>query len=384
MHGVEKHLLDCQLCSDALEGLSSSEHEKIIAEINDDIYSRTNPAQIKFKYRTVAIAAMLLFSFGISFLIYKKISDSKKSETLVEDIKNNKITEPSNADINQDSISILSQENNKIGETKEAQTVSNQNNLIAAIPEKKNDKILQIENKKVIVPSAPKQIDVVNSVLNETTTRQPTDESINNDEIKNDDQNEEVAYEMLAESDNAPVFKATEESKQDKKSDSAPSSAKSIGMESKTSKKDVPRSENESINLAESLTENSTADQNIDPAFSSDNLFLTSMDKFNGKEYKEAAELFKQILKNNPQHDEAIYYGALSYYNLKEFKLAATYFEKGIASKKSPFFEDSQWYLALSFLENNETNKAKKLLKLIVDAQGKYELEAQQKLEKLK
>ncbi|MCH8317628.1 MAG: hypothetical protein IIA88_03915, partial [Bacteroidetes bacterium] len=54
MQVVEKHLLDCELCSDALDGLSmmpdGSKVEKIAAGINKEIRAKTTAGKAKIIY----------------------------------------------------------------------------------------------------------------------------------------------------------------------------------------------------------------------------------------------------------------------------------------------------------------------------------------------
>ena len=76
-HHFEKHLLSCELCSDALEGLESVKNSERIASINQKINERIVAPQketreIVFYYKLIAsIAATVLLLLGGVFLFYQ-------------------------------------------------------------------------------------------------------------------------------------------------------------------------------------------------------------------------------------------------------------------------------------------------------------------------
>ncbi len=88
-HIVEKHLLDCELCSDALEGLRMVKDRERIGVINQLVKERIAAPQkkiIPFNYRTVAsIAAGLLLLIG-SVVVFKQFSpdSAEKNVALTE------------------------------------------------------------------------------------------------------------------------------------------------------------------------------------------------------------------------------------------------------------------------------------------------------------
>ncbi len=84
-HLVEKHLLDCDLCADALEGLQTVKNRKKIQFINSKIDKKLNVDKkqtriVLFNYRTItAIAASLVLLIGTVFFF--KFFTSKKMES---------------------------------------------------------------------------------------------------------------------------------------------------------------------------------------------------------------------------------------------------------------------------------------------------------------
>ncbi len=96
-HQVEKHLLDCELCSDALEGLTISHDRKIIHSIKTDVDQKLLSTEkttriIQFNYKSVwAIAAGLLLLIGGVFFFNQfmtknmEMADASKLETSSEE-----------------------------------------------------------------------------------------------------------------------------------------------------------------------------------------------------------------------------------------------------------------------------------------------------------
>lgn len=79
-HGVEKHLLDCGFCSDALEGLELVKDRERIAvinqKVNENIASTTSKKIVSINYRTiVAVAAGLALLIGSVFYFNQFTSD---------------------------------------------------------------------------------------------------------------------------------------------------------------------------------------------------------------------------------------------------------------------------------------------------------------------
>ncbi|MCH8317595.1 MAG: hypothetical protein IIA88_03730, partial [Bacteroidetes bacterium] len=90
MHTVEKHLLGCELCSDALDGLSlmpdGSKTVKIVAGINKEIRAKTAAGKAKIIYfdfkRIAAAAAILILLTGTSYFIVNNYFPFNEKELL--------------------------------------------------------------------------------------------------------------------------------------------------------------------------------------------------------------------------------------------------------------------------------------------------------------
>src|SRR5262245_54248446 len=60
-------------------------------------------------------------------------------------------------------------------------------------------------------------------------------------------------------------------------------------------------------------------------------LFHKVLDQIEAKQYEQAAETFKQVIKLTPRDEVAIFNLGICYYNLKQYEQAADLFEQSIA-----------------------------------------------------
>ena len=65
LHEVEKHLLGCEFCSEAVEGLKYAENSSIIFALDHQIDQRTKGSTSSSMYRGLMVAAL---GFSYSFL----------------------------------------------------------------------------------------------------------------------------------------------------------------------------------------------------------------------------------------------------------------------------------------------------------------------------
>ena len=103
-----------------------------------------------------------------------------------------------------------------------------------------------------------------------------------------------------------------------------------------------------------------------------------SMEIFATGNDKKALSRFEIILNTYPTDINANFYGGLCYFNLGEYKKAQIIFEKCINSEFINFSEEVDWYLAKSYLANNEKEKAKVILNKIQSQKGYYSKQATQ------
>lgn len=320
-HQVEKHLLDCELCSDALEGLTISHDRKIIHSIRTDVDKKLRSSEkttrvVHFNYRGAwAIAAGLLLLIGGIFFFNQfmtknmEMADVTKLETSPEEktyrlddaeIKTDSI-QPSASSIHTSETIVQEREENKqeiafvapkvnledAQSTLENNTVAgNSNNGATGAYDYKqvSDEEVAIENKEGIL-SVPD--------LKKTETLSTAS--------KNDDNQKTVAW------TSAPASVSTKEEAKDK---TIVLSKKSVEKKrSKTNEKPAPAQQstynNLDITLAESAAaateQKNTAEFDQDDQLNFNNLstadstfVVEEMPKYPGGEI----ELVKYIAKN--------------------------------------------------------------------------------------
>ncbi|WP_027421551.1 tetratricopeptide repeat protein [Crocinitomix catalasitica] len=97
---------------------------------------------------------------------------------------------------------------------------------------------------------------------------------------------------------------------------------------------------------------------------------------FSKNTYKKSLNRCLTILEQYPKDLNALFYGGLSYYNLKKYEEASTYFNQVIGSDWDAFQEESQWYQAKTFVQLNEIEPALELLDRIILEGGFYKNDA--------
>ena len=108
------------------------------------------------------------------------------------------------------------------------------------------------------------------------------------------------------------------------------------------------------------------------------NLLLEAVSTYEQKKFVEAASAFQKLQVENPDVIAFQFYRALSELSLKNTDTAVSILKE--ISKKTGhlFIEQSQWYLALAYLQKGERIKAKNQFQTI--PVGAYQYEAAKKI----
>lgn len=116
---------------------------------------------------------------------------------------------------------------------------------------------------------------------------------------------------------------------------------------------------------------------------STENEQLTqAISAYQSQDFERAATTFSEISEINSENLSYQFYQALSLLESQQTAEAITIFQALIAHPSHAFTEQSQWYLALAHLQNEDLAKVKSALENIEDGAFKYE-EAQALLTKL-
>lgn len=104
---------------------------------------------------------------------------------------------------------------------------------------------------------------------------------------------------------------------------------------------------------------------------------------FNQKNYTTASYYFSELLKQNPEDINALFYTGLCNYYLAYYNAAILNFNTVISNKNNTFLLESNYYKALSLIANEQNQEGKLLLKKISEEGNFYAKPATQLLEKL-
>lgn len=112
------------------------------------------------------------------------------------------------------------------------------------------------------------------------------------------------------------------------------------------------------------FSENFVADPGLPTTMgnTSDYLFYDGMVSYKRKNYTKAIEKWKKIYHEKNKNDTLNYF--LGVANLAEgkSKMAQIYFQRAILNKNSVFYEEAQYYYALSLIKEGSVAEAKKML----------------------
>jgi tetratricopeptide (TPR) repeat protein len=112
--------------------------------------------------------------------------------------------------------------------------------------------------------------------------------------------------------------------------------------------------------------------------------FTLALEFYNTHDYEKAAILFSKVLDNKPNDMQTVLLKGVSNFEEKKYPEAKQSFGKVIDDKNNLYIDQAQWYLALCYINTNETDKAKQLLKLIGKEDGIYKNDAKKIIRGLK
>jgi hypothetical protein len=115
------------------------------------------------------------------------------------------------------------------------------------------------------------------------------------------------------------------------------------------------------------------------------NLLLSGLGAYNAQDYKSAINQFNEVLKVEPNHQEANFYAGVSYLGLNDASKAIPCLERARTGNNASLGEDAEWYLSLAYLKVKNKNKAEPLLKTIESrSDGRYRSRAAEALDDLR
>ncbi len=101
---------------------------------------------------------------------------------------------------------------------------------------------------------------------------------------------------------------------------------------------------------------------------------------FKDQNFRRANEQFAMLIELNKNDVNALFYSGLSYYNSEKPELAIKHLDRVLLSTNNVFHMEAQWYKALALLKKKDNEKAKEVLNEIVKGKGFYAKQAKEKL----
>jgi tetratricopeptide (TPR) repeat protein len=431
---VERHLTDCELCSDAVEGLSllknKSKLPKLFAGINVAIDKKANKKEsrvFRFDFRMrLAAAALIIVIFGITFL-FKYIFHEQRNNMMAQRmIKESKMTKGEKKAIENkfDSVVNTEQESKNIPGDNPNQSIiiKDAKTNPGTGGESGNGKGKEKDIPLVIIPKAEgskttivteQQKDVSGFYRNEAEKSEVDSSKVlleKTDADKNYSNNISFAQDYKSASGESLKKAVTDsisfsssladESKAQTQSpvvtynsnttNNNVTYANNINKvvakeEVQTKTKSNNKPEKKSQNQNQTPTSATITTTNLDDLGGTmDNRYSTGVQKYHNNDYIGSKDTLESYLKDNPNDFNALYYCGVSCYFLNQYDSAITYLEKAVKYNASTYLETAQWYLALSYIGKNENKKAVKLLNEIIKANGNFKTQSEQKLLELK
>ena len=370
-HDVEKHLIDCALCSDAAEGLILAPAGKAIDEINKSLGELTNPKKDLIVKNYILAAASIAAIVVLSIFTYQQFKDAKIERTTVaESVKqpeqiqlqnNNQQTDITIADsgIAVQNSTTLSQEQSQV----------QQRALI------KNEKYDDVAYSEPSMQAAPEKLPVLERLKNVAPLDSVTEASelattAFNDAVGKSATGTYESGNFITYVDNLKVI------------DYKDVDSKSISDE--TEEKSTAAIYQNKEKKEAAVAEESKSGVSVSRKVTYTGLISKPIMLYNEGRYESAVKGFDEILAIHPEDQNAIFYKGMSLYQLKNFNQSATLLSKVSKVAGSPFKEEAQFYVAKSYIGMQDFEKGKLLLQDIAHANGFYAKQAMSELKNLK
>ncbi|MBP7244184.1 MAG: hypothetical protein KBA99_02640 [Bacteroidia bacterium] len=347
-HRIEKHLLDCEFCSDALEGIQMMKNPNsllaIEEELNLEIDSMTseeeedNDEKVKvlFPWR---MAAAIVLIFISTFTLWMVIPKNNTQELMSE----KSVAYPAPSEISSEPL----QENQEMQVPNEQIKTLSKSQAPAFV-----EREVQVED--AVTESTPESNQKGNE---EIFSAVPAAEAKEENDVETSKSKNEVVKASeadLAASENVQSGTSTSE----------------VAVVQKKSAAQVTTSS------ARQKDEGASDDSN---KFSTDDLYKKGIKEYKNKKYAAAITYLEQCT-NKP---EALFYNGVSYFLIDNPHLALSKLEKYIQTNQSTYREAACWYMGLSYLKLDNKSAAKQSFEKVLPFKGEFEKQAMEMLKSL-
>ena len=398
-HAVERHLADCEMCSDEAEGMAmlsgKGRLETITREINKKIDERTGTQkkrQIFADFRLRA-AALIIVILGIGSVIYIMVKNQQKNtEIFAEHFTPYENKEQAEPDTDKT-------------KTAEKGTVTDSVEETAPIEEAPADYLA--ESIETAEEKQKKQKPAKTSSTNKTKTGEDKDketkelpERSNAIEDKSPGENEETAVMSDMESDVVRDFSGmgatsvrdsasfedvtSVEDKKDAVYDDyfePKEMAEEPAMETVTGTTDRKSRSKSGGGVFKKAARAESGAYDGTPAYNPVDTVSLAITAYNSGQYQEAAAMLERVLKKQPANRKAAFYAGVSYLSLEQPEKAIDKLNVAIDDENCAYYESALWYKALALVKLNKKKKAGEILEKIITLKRTYKEKAEEMLE---
>lgn len=392
-HDVEKHLIDCEMCSDELEGLrlmnDSERLNAIVEKINNQIDNKTKVRILKplFSFVRMAAAVLILIIIASFYILYNNVNNLKNDKVLSENIQQVTATEQQkvetktgdnlktdsapNEEITTNTRKVIAENKIKGGEvTKDALSKLSFAEKKEVAKETEVDAILDNESKVSSVgnmgASTMASIEAIDDNRNQVVLEEaniPVVDEKQKEETIVDQTIELTGKASVTDSEEILLSTSTTASKSDRKGEKK---AKSISEDS----------------FAGFPVGSVDSDNSKDVEMDKNKYYSSQPASSNSKTVSQERE--RSSFNNDDAGSEQLLNLAIDDYSTEKYDEAKAKFEQIIENKNFAYYQKAQWYYALTLIKLNSNSKAKKVLNDILNTQNHiYSKEAKELLDSL-
>jgi len=369
-HDVEKHLVDCELCSDALEGIALAGGTAVLNEINKRISERTNYLNGN-TIRYLAIAASVTSVVILSYLVLLQ-KDPASTERIA--IQQNTFSDSSN-----NSANFLISEPEVFNSDEKAAAahttfpIQTEEVSISSSAEQ-SDALLQKPSKDTLIVEYHSEAEEKAPVYEqETIALSKNGVVIAADQIEFSSTAAPTSAGYISNiayvEDLKVIDYATTKGSRVKTPSLTDSHVPSVYQNK--NKKQAAEAESK-VSSVESKSKSDYVQQLRDP-----------VKNYKRGSYNEAITGFDELLKINPADENATFYKGMSLYHKKEYSRAIELLSQIAMTNTAPFSQEARFYQARCYQETGNKEMAVKIFREIVREGGFYKENARRQLKQM-
>ncbi|GEM_PF-3060646 len=377
---IERHLLDCELCTDALDGMDQMEDPSKLHGYSSEILLAQKPLGVEKKkshvrpvYLAVAAVICIFILSGIYFGLFDK-PDS--NITMVQPVQNENLAfEKSDVLTGQEIITDNENKNTQEGgggPVPEKARLAETKNSAAGNKTNRREMPVAANSQSAANDKEATVIESVSSVMEQNVVRA--------EEITDEKEFRSAAERKTLVSDyyKPPVPKQAGAVYIDGFKISpayvisdvgAPSNAYQYNEQAVTLSK-----EKREKKAAEAASPERSSNMNVNYNRQLQSVF----EKIDKTLYNEALKEIENFISQNREDINGIYYRGLIYFHLEQNEKALADFETVKKKSDKTFYDDSRWYEAVIYTRKANFRDARKILKEIISEKGAYEQQAKE------